>query len=199
MKVDKIETRFGDIEVEYSSFTKGFFIKKFPEKLEQINGLKLLRSRDNSFREYKKLEDYVKDLLHNAMIDFEFERKVIAYNIRIDKYTDGISFEWMICDESVKNQKYQGKENQLKEYFVHDSNIKGYIGKRNIFGQIVFSSYNDFIFIDYDENIYNFFKDFTDKFQVLKSSIADFFDKEKVIFNILNIKNNIEFLKQINP
>jgi hypothetical protein len=57
MKVDVITTRFGDIEVEYSSFTKGFFIKKFPEKLEQINGLKLLRSRDNSFKEYKKLED----------------------------------------------------------------------------------------------------------------------------------------------
>ncbi len=195
MKVDVITTRFGDIEVEYSSFTKGFFIKKFPEKLEQINGLKLLKSRDNSFNEYKKLEDYVKDLIHNAMIDFEFERKVIVYKIKIDNsYSDGLSFEWIVCDESIKNQNYCGKENELREYFVHDSNLEKYIGKRNIFGQIVFLSSNDFIFIDYDENIHKFFKDFTSKFQMLKSSLVDFFDKEKVVFNILNNQSDLKLL-----
>lgn len=62
MKVDTIITGFGDIEVEYSTFTKGFFIKKYPEKLEQVKGLKLLKSRDSSFTEFKKLQDYVKDL-----------------------------------------------------------------------------------------------------------------------------------------
>lgn len=55
MKVDTIITGFGDIEVEYSTFTKGFFIKKYPEKLEQVKGLKLLKSRDSSFTEFTRL------------------------------------------------------------------------------------------------------------------------------------------------
>ncbi len=194
MKVDTITTQFGDIEVDYSSFTKGFFIKKFPEKLEAINGLKLLKSRDNSFKEFSKLESYVKDLVHNAMIDFQFERKVIAYQIKINSYSDGLSFEWMLCDESAKNQKYCGKENQLREYFVHDSNIEKYIGKRNTFGQITFSSSDDFVFIDYDEDVYKFFKDFTDKFHLLKSTLISFFDKEKVVFNILNSQSDLKLL-----
>lgn len=193
MKVDVITTKFGDIEIEYSSFTKGFFIKKFPEKLEQINGLKILKNRENSFNEYKKLENYVKDLIRNAMIDFKFERKVICYKIKIDNsYSDGLSFEWIVCDESVKNQEYCGIENQLREYFVHDSNLEKYKGKRNVFGQITHTSINDWVLIDYDENIHIFFKDFTAKFQMLKSSFIDFFDKEKVVSNILNNQSDLK-------
>lgn len=194
MKVDTITTRFGDIDVEYSSFTKGFFIKKFPEKLEQIPGLKLLRSRENSFKEFNKLEEYVKDLVHNAMIDFQFERKVIIYKIKIDSFDDGLTFEYMVCDESKKTQRYNGRDNELREYFVHDSNLEKYIGKRNIFGQITHRGKDDYIFIDYDENIHRFFKDFTSKFQILKSSLVDFFDEKNVVSNILNSQSDFKLL-----
>ena len=54
MKVDKIITGYGDIDVEYSTFTKGFFIKKLPEKL-MLPELKKLVGRDNSFLLYKDL------------------------------------------------------------------------------------------------------------------------------------------------
>lgn len=194
MKVDTIVTKFGDIEVEYSTFTKGFFIKKYPEKLEQVNGLKLFTSRDNSFKEFEKLQSYVKELVHNAMIDFQFERKVIIYKIDIDKYRDGLSFEYLVCDESVKSQKYFGKENELREYFVHDSNLEKHIQKRNILGQILFASKDEYTLIDYDEKIHKFFKDFTNNFQILKSSLADFFDKEKIVFNIMNSQSDLKLL-----
>lgn len=195
MKVDVVNTKFGDIEVEYSSFTKGFFVKKYPEKMEQIQGLKLLKSRDNSFKEFNKLEEYVKDLVNNAMIDFKFERKVIIYKINVDsQYRDELSFEWMVCDESVKSQTYMGKENQLREYFVHDSNLEKYIGKRNIFGQITHADSNNYMFIEYDENVHKFFKDFTSKFQLLKSSLVSFFDKDKVVYNILNSQTDLNLL-----
>jgi hypothetical protein len=194
MKVDVIGTRFGDIEVEYSTFTKGFFIKKFPEKLEKIAGLKLLTSRDNSYKEFEKLQSHVKDLVHNAMIDFEFEKKVILYRIHIDSFDDRLSFHYLVCDVSVKSQTYQGVPNNLREYFVLDSNIEKYIGKRNILGQILFSETNDYVRIDYDEKIHTFFKEFTSNFHLLKSSLVSFFDKDKVVFNILNSQTDLKLL-----
>ena len=51
MKVDIIDTGYGEVIVEYSTFTKGFFVKDYPEKLKQINGLKLLVGRENSERD----------------------------------------------------------------------------------------------------------------------------------------------------
>lgn len=92
----------------------------------------------------------------------------------------------MVCDESVKSQRYCGEENALREYFVHDSNLEKHIAKRNILGQILFASKEEYTIIDYDEKIHKFFKDFTSNFQILKSSVSDFFDKEKIVFNILN-------------
>lgn len=195
MKVDVITTQFGDVEVEYSTFTKGFFIKQFPEKLKNINGLKLLTSRDNSFEDYKKLDSYVRELVQNACVDFEFKRKVIFYKItsHTDVHTDSLSFEYLVCNESVKNQNYLGKSNALSEYVVLDSNLTKYLGKRNIFGQITFRNESDYVCIDYDENIHNFLKEFTAKFQNLKISLMDFFKEDKIQINILNhsFKNNL--------
>lgn len=50
------------------------------------------------------------------MIDFKFERKVIIYKIDIDKYRDGLSFEYLVCDESVKSQRYCGEENACETH-----------------------------------------------------------------------------------
>lgn len=194
MKVDTISTRFGDIDVEFSTFTKGFFIKKYPEKLECIKGLMLLKNRENSFKEYTKLEEYVRELVHNALIDFEFQRRVIIYQIRTSEYDDSLEFLYLVCDESVKNQSAYGKQNVLSEYHVIDSNMEKYIGKRNILGQILFSSSDNYVFIDYDENLHNFFKAFTSKFHELKKSLVSFFDEEKVVENILSSQNPLKML-----
>lgn len=195
MKVDTISTKFGDVEVEYSTFTKGFFVKKFPEKLEEIKGLKILRSRDNSFKEFSKLEGYVKDLVNDSCVDFEFSRKVIIYKIvENSSYNHSLSFEYMVCNESVKNQKYCGKENELSEYFVLDSNLEKHLGKRNIFGQLVFESKDNWVFIDYDEDIHSFIKDFSDKFTKLRVSLVDFFKKDKIKLNVLNSQSTLKML-----
>lgn len=192
MKVDTIQTKFGDIEVEYSSFTKGFFIKKMPEKFTKIQGLKLLTSRDNSFLEFSKLETYVRELVHNARFDFEFKRKVIIYRMGVDEsnYSNSLSFEYIIADESEKTQKDQGKENQLSEYVVIESNIDSYLKKRNILGQILFTSYKEFVMIDYDEKTHFFLKRFNENFISLKKSLKDFFDKDKIKQNIIDSKLN---------
>lgn len=187
MKVDKIETRFGIIDIEYSTFTKGFFIKELPEKFKEINGLKALTSRDNSFKEYSALESHVRELVHNASIDFEFSRKVIIYKIRSENgYDNSLSFKYLVCNESAKNQKYLGKENQLCEYFVIESNIEKYRNKRAIFGQITSDSSEDWVFIDYDEKTHLFIKNFSDRFSQLRLSLTDFFKEENIQQNLLN-------------
>jgi hypothetical protein len=195
MKVDVINTKFGDIEVEYSSMTKGFFIKKYPQKLEQIAGLELLKSRDNSFKEFEKLELYVRELVKNALVDFEFERRVIIYRINTGSdFHDGLSFSYLVCDESKKNQTLYGKPNQIREYLIIDSNRKSEIGQRNIFGQLTHSDESNYVFIDYDEKIHEFLKEFTSNFHNLKLSLKDFFDKDKVVLNILNNQSGIKLL-----
>lgn len=196
MKVDTIQTQFGNIEVEYSTFTKGFFIKKFPENLKDINGLKIFESRENTFKEFAQLEKYVKDVVKDALVAFDFERKIILYKIdnMSSPHSDGLYFSYLVCDESKKTQKYLGKENELREYYVHDSNLTAYIGKRNILGQILHTGYDKYEIIDYDENIHQFFKDFTSRFQDLKASLLNFFDKEKVVFNILNSQSDLKLL-----
>ena len=187
MKVDKIETRFGVIDIEYSTFTKGFYIKELPEKFKEINGLKALTSRDNSFKEYSALEAHILELVHNASIDFEFNKKVIIYKIHSDnEYSHSLSFEYLVCNESVKNQTIHGKSNQLCEYFVLETNLERYRNKRNIFGQIVFSNSDNWVFIDYDEKTHLFIRNFTEKFSQLRLSLTDFFKKENIQQNILN-------------
>lgn len=193
MRVDTINTRFGDIEVEYSTFTKGFFIKKYPERMEQISGLSLLKSRDNSFKEFSKLEEHVKELVHNALIDFEFNRKVIIYKITAsceNSSSDSLYFEYLVCNESTKTIRFAGKDRALNEYYVVDSNVQRYVGKRNIFGQIVFADKEEYVFIDYSEELHDFFKLFTANFHKLKQSLKDFFEKENVVNNILNNSNS---------
>lgn len=193
MKVDVINTKFGDIEVEYSSFTKGFFIKKIPEKLAEIQGLKIYTTRDNSFKEFSKLEDYVKELVRDALIDFVFKRRVIVYQIKTynDYSMNSLHFEYFVADESEKTQNYQGKENELNEYFIIDGNLEKYKkGSRNIFGQITHESKNNFVIIDYDEDIHLFLKKFDENFRNLKKSLVDFFDKDKIKQNVIDSKLN---------
>lgn len=195
MKVDTIETKFGNIDIEYSVFTKGFFIKTLPVKFKEIAGLKILTSRDNSFGLYSELEKYVKDLVKDACIDFQFNRKVICYLIRESSdYTHSLTFEYMICNESIKNQSYMGKENGLCEYYVLESNIPKYIGQRNIFGQIASSSSSNFIIIDYDEQTHLFMKNFSENFTRLRRSLIEFFDKDNLQINISNNLHGIALL-----
>lgn len=185
MKVDKINTKFGDIPVEYSSFKKGFFISSLPEKLHQVNGLEILIGRDHSFDKFSELNSYINDLIHDANIDFEFEKKVIIYKITEDsKHYDSLSFVYMICDVSSKNQKYLGKENQLKEYKVLESNLIKYVGQRNIWGQITYENESNYIFMDYDEETHLFLKSFCQNFSKLKMSIVEFFKSDKLKENI---------------
>lgn len=193
MKVDVINTKFGDIEVEYSSFTKGFFIKKMPERLTEIHGLKLLTTRDNSFKEFSKLENYIDELVRDACIDFVFKRRVIVYQIKTynDYSMNALYFEYFVADESEKTQEYLGKVNALNEYIIIDSNLgKHEIGKRNIFGQITGESKEKFVIIDYDEEIHLFLKKFNENFLNLKKSLVDFFDKDKIKQNVIDSKLN---------
>ncbi len=184
MKVDVINTMFGDIEVEYSTFKKGFFLKNLPPKLREINGLKIYLSRDNSFDKFSELESYVKDLIKDSCVDFQFKRKVIIYKIRQDE--NYFSFKYMLCDESEKTQRYQGRDNELCEYIVLESNMINYKGSRNIFGQITGDNEKNWVFLDYNEDTYNFIKNFDEKFNKLKFDIVEFFKEDSVKANILN-------------
>lgn len=87
-----------------------------------------------------------------------------------------------------------GKENGLCEYYVLESNITKYIGQRNIFGQIAFSSSSNFIIIDYDEQTHLFMKNFSENFTKLRHSLIEFFDKDNLQINISNNINKIALL-----
>lgn len=195
MKVDKINTKYGDIPVEYSSFKKGFFISSLPEKLHQVNGLEILCGRDHSFNTFSALESYIKDLINDANIDFEFEKKMIIYRITEEsKHNDSLSFVYMICDVSTKNQKHLGKEKQLREYKVLESNLTHHVGKRNIWGQITYENESNYVFMDYDEKTHLFLKYFCYNFTKLKMSIVDFFKADKLKANILSKSNGLKLL-----
>jgi len=163
----------------------------------KINGLKLLLGRDKSFTEFSKLEEYIKDLVKNAMIDFEFHRKVIIY--KITGYNSGshdsLSVTYLVCNESKKTQTYCGRHNELREYYVLESNHDYYVGMRNIFGQITHVDKKEYVFIDYDEKTHEFFKNFITNFHNLKSSLKEFFKEDKIKVNILNSQNTIKLLE----
>lgn len=195
MKVDKINTMYGDIPVEYSSLKKGFFISSLPEKLREVNGLEILCGRDHSFDKFSGLESYIKELINDANIDFEFEKKMIIYKITSEtKFSDSLSFVYMICDVSAKNQKHLGKEKQLREYKVLESNLTQYVGKRNIWGQITYENESNYVFMDYDEETHLFLKYFCENFAKLKMSIIDFFKADKLKANILSQSSGLKLL-----
>lgn len=185
-KIDTINTKFGEVQVNYSSFTKNFFVEKYPEKLAGILGLKLKTTRDNGFKSFKELEDYVKEVVKNAMIDFAFKRKIIIYKLLTEQSYGGdrLEFTYMVANESEKVLTHNNVPCNTAEYYIFESNNPRYVGVRNIFGQITHEDISKWVVLEYDEVTHEFIKNFLDNFAKLKLSLEQFFDKETVIHNI---------------
>jgi hypothetical protein len=186
-KVDTINTRFGEVEVNYSSLTKNFFVQKYPEKLAGISGLSLRKTRDNGFKTFKELDSYIKEVVHNGMIDFAFKRKIILYKLITEQGYGGerLEFTYMIANESEKIQSHMGVPCNSSEYYILESNHERYVGVRNIFGQITHEDIEKWVVLDYDEYTHEFIKNFLVSFHKLRTSLSEFFDKETVVNNIL--------------
>lgn len=196
MKVDIIDTSYGEVIVEYSTFTKGFFVKDYPEKLKQISGLKFLTGRDNSVKTYQELKDRVMELVDKASIDFVFNRKVIIYEITksseedYSPFSDGgspyIKVFYMVANEGKRVFKNRaGKEDIQYEYIVLDGSNKKQIGKRDILGQIYYLGNAKRTIIDYDERLHKFLENLNTKLQQLVDNLDEFLAEDKVMQNVL--------------
>jgi len=185
-KIDTIPSRYGDFEVAYSSFNKLFYVGKYPECIKEKPEIKVRDIRELGFKTFDELKIHVKEVVENFSVEYMFIRKVISYKAGTKDY---LYFEYFVANESGGVMHKKNKDEYYLEYKVLESSVDRYVGQRNILGQITNDSDN-WVIIDYDENIHRFIIEFIQNLNDLKLKLKHFFDKENVVLNILETISN---------
>ena len=118
MKIDVIETIYGDFIIEYSKFSRGFFISSYPEIFKEKPSIDIKTGRGNHYKNIDDLLKVIDESVKSFKSDYKFKRKVICYRMVTDSY---LNFEYMVCNESELMYLHQGEK--LAEYYVEETNM----------------------------------------------------------------------------